>query len=570
MKHLTDEQLSARLDGELPARQAEEAERHLAACAACRERLAALAGSDAALARSLDRDPGEKYFASFADRVQARIASGAGAEARGRSADAAPRRSWFGSPATLAWAGAAAALLVVGALAVRIATQQVAGGGSAAEQPSIVGADRLEQRQRDAAAPPAAAPAPEGARANETPSPAPAEAEAQRADEPAARVPAASGSSSALADERITTPGARAKDEAVGIRVGDEDRRPPLAPQRLQELRTLPSGEQVPVQSRPLPQAGAQKNFAVPPADASKPRKPVAMPMAPQPSLKKVVTQEETRAPESRADESKLGATAAPAPKATGSVAPATEAASGLTSAQADEAATVRLCGTVANAQGRALEGATVTVVETGRSVVAGAGGSFCVEAPSRDATLSVLALGYHEYRASVRDAEATPLAISLRSVDALGPGGAPAARLKAGPPPVAATKEVPEVSVQGSRDRAAFGATKSLLDRAPASPGDVTTARAATEAARLAKSATLWTKAGALGTGVAAAAKPGAEADEARFRAAEARMSAWRLAPTGPNRVAALAAIGDFVAKAPAGARRDSAEAWRRELPAR
>ena len=62
MKHLTDQQLSAYLDGALPRRPAEDAARHLAACAPCREALAELAAQDRALRPALESDPGEAYF----------------------------------------------------------------------------------------------------------------------------------------------------------------------------------------------------------------------------------------------------------------------------------------------------------------------------------------------------------------------------------------------------------------------------------------------------------------------------------------------------------------------------
>lgn len=557
MKHLTDEQLSARLDGELPAKQAEEAERHLAGCAACRERLAALAGADASLARALDRDPGEAYFEGFAARVQARIASGAAADAaREAPADAAPRRGWFTRPATLAWAGAAASLALVGVFAVQFALQQSPGGRPVAASRSQVGI--LEREGQSA--PPASQPAPSEAPASEPPA----------ADEAAG---------SALTDARASAPAEASRDAAptppaAASRENAKNeagaRRDALAPQRLQELRTLPSGEQVPVQTQALPGAEKRRSFAVPPADASRPRKPVALPMAPQEQLKQVVTQEEATAARLGAAR-KEKAPAAPAPAA--SPTPVREAESFAARREADEAGPFRLCGTVTNAQGRALEGATVTVVETGRSVVSGAGGAFCVDAPAANATLSVLALGYHEYRASVKGKDAAPLAVSLRSVETVGPGGAVAGRLKTEPAPVAqgGAIEAPEAAAKRSLS-GPTGATKGLYDFArPAQPApDAAAARAASAAARLAKSATLWTKAATLWSAVAASAAPGPAADEARFHVAEARMSAWRLAPAREPRDAALAALEAFLASAPEGARRDTALAWRRELPAR
>ena len=81
MNHLTDEQLSALLDDALapPARATCEA--HLGSCDACRARLAELSSLDAALKPALTHDPGEAYFATFAERVGARIAAGDASQA---------------------------------------------------------------------------------------------------------------------------------------------------------------------------------------------------------------------------------------------------------------------------------------------------------------------------------------------------------------------------------------------------------------------------------------------------------------------------------------------------------
>ena len=575
MKHLTDEQLNARLDGELPAKAAEAAERHLAECAACRDRLAELVGANAALARSLTREPGEAYFATFAERVQARIAAGAPAPSREAAADAAPRRSWFASPRALAWAGAAAVLVVVGAFAIQFGMQQTAGGSRVAGKPSIVGADRLEQREAAPSsaetraaepAPAANAPAPSAA---ETPGAA-AEARRERLNAGRDRTPADAGSGFASGTSDAVTP-PPAPSEAARKDAGA--RQPLAAPQRVQELRTLPGGEQVPVQTRALPQAEKQKGFAVPPADASRPRKPMALPMTPQPKLTKSTTTQEQQVRGGVTGEPRPAPVASPVPQSS-ALAPATGTVGGAVRTEADEAATFRLCGTVANAQGRSLEGATVTVVETGRSVVSGAGGAFCVDAPSAGATLSVLALGQHAYRATVNATDAgAPYAVTLRPVETLGEREVNAARLKTEPPPVTEGKAITESESSAKRGVPGWGGTtKNLYDfsrTAKAAP-DAAAARVASDEARLAKSPALWAKAGALWTDVAWAAKSDAEADEARFHAAEARMNAWRLAPTGANRAAALGVVRDFLAKAPAGARRDSVEAWRRELPVR
>ncbi len=99
--HLTPEQLSALVDGALAGRARDEAERHLATCAACRDALAALSAQEEALRRTLTHDPGEAYFESFAGRVQERIRA---ADAAGvRVPDAAPRSRPRSPPWSRGW-----------------------------------------------------------------------------------------------------------------------------------------------------------------------------------------------------------------------------------------------------------------------------------------------------------------------------------------------------------------------------------------------------------------------------------------------------------------------------------
>ena len=114
MKHLTDEQLSALLDGALPAAEHAACEAHLEGCDACRARLAEADALDDTLEQSLTHDPGEAYFESFADRVAARIAGqGAGSAAGSARPERTGGRSlwgWLLSPRGLAMAGSTAAL----------------------------------------------------------------------------------------------------------------------------------------------------------------------------------------------------------------------------------------------------------------------------------------------------------------------------------------------------------------------------------------------------------------------------------------------------------------------------
>ncbi len=252
------------------------------------------------------------------------------------------------------------------------------------------------------------------------------------------------------------------------------------------------------------------------------------------------------------------------------------EATTGLSRAEADEAPTFRLCGTVKNSQGRAVAGATVTVVQTGHSTVSAADGSFCIAAPSSGATLAVLSLGYQEYRASVGPVDAaSSYAVALQSVDALGQGGLAAGRLKTAPPPAEIAKSLDDTSGKAKagefryQDRLA-PAGANLIPALPGETPDATAARLASEAAMRANSAPLWSKAGALWTSVAANARSDAMRNEALYRAAEARVSAWRLERGAADLRSASEAVDAFLAKAPAGPRRTQAERWRGELTAR
>src|SRR5262245_65932152 len=121
MPHLTDQQCSALVDDVLSPTERTACEAHLADCDECRARLAALSALDESLGRALAHDPGDAYFADFAERVGRRIAT----ESAGRpDAAAKARRSpweWFTSPGSLRLAGSTAGLvLTAGIRSVRL------------------------------------------------------------------------------------------------------------------------------------------------------------------------------------------------------------------------------------------------------------------------------------------------------------------------------------------------------------------------------------------------------------------------------------------------------------------
>jgi hypothetical protein len=152
--HLTDEQLSAYMDGAFKGRDAEEAGRHLAKCQPCSEALAELAAQDASLKPALSHDPGEAYFASFAGRVEQRIGAAGAARARGEGFDLG---RFFRSPRALAWAGGVAVVVVGAGLALMTGREVI--------PPDLRDRDRSVQLERAVPgakeqAPPAAIPPP--------------------------------------------------------------------------------------------------------------------------------------------------------------------------------------------------------------------------------------------------------------------------------------------------------------------------------------------------------------------------------------------------------------------------
>lgn len=576
MKHLSDEQLGARLDGELPAKAAEAAERHLAECSVCRERLAALSGADASLSSALSHDPGEQYFETFAERVQVRIAAGAAKAGprEARAADGAPSGGgWFSRPSTLAWAGAAVTLVAVGVFALQIATQPGAGARHANERQNILGQSAPEDTKERSNS----QVAPEGREADAL---ARGGADANEPRAGAARVRMAQGSQlDSRGEPTAAAPHALEMRAPVQEEKSAGAKNETTTPSRMQPVRTLPNGEQAPSQSPAPLMAAPPKSFAAPPTDAAKTQKPAARSMAPAPAsappaeMRKSTATRDLEANAKRVDEQlqkQKAVAAAPPPKVSGAVTQSSEIADGVKSPDADQATPFKLCGKVTNAQGRTVAGATVTVVETGHSVSSGSDGSFCLEAPSPGATLSVLSLGYQEYRAKVsEEVSVAPLAVTLRSVETLGPGGTPTARLETVPAPVATKGFANPSSGMAGKDAAKLGAASTI----PALPGetpDATAARRASEEALRSNSPLLWSKAGGLWTGVAASAKTEAAANEARFRTAEARMHTWRFTHAGADRTAAAMAVDGFLAKAPAGEQRRFAENWRGELAAK
>lgn len=124
MRHLSDEQLSALVDGALEGGARAPVERHLEICADCREALAGLVAQDRALSSVLEHDPGEDYFESFVGRVGGRLRAAGLKGAQAREPEGRSLADWFRSPRKLALV-AAVATVVAGAGIVMLATREV-------------------------------------------------------------------------------------------------------------------------------------------------------------------------------------------------------------------------------------------------------------------------------------------------------------------------------------------------------------------------------------------------------------------------------------------------------------
>jgi hypothetical protein len=541
MTHLTHDQLSAFLDGELTGTQADDANTHLATCDACSAQLAELAGQGGDIQGVLTHDPGEAYFATFADRVSEKIAAAAAPARVAAASPAAPKRSWWQnlfSPRGMMLAGAAAAFVIVAALAVQLQShgpQEMA--AKSAPQSSMLASPRNEAAAPEAGATPAPA--------------APAESPAKDASPMEAKQKADVPPRASL--DRV------AKKEAEATNAP----RAQAQPGRAQEMRTLDNGEQVPVSRGPAAAQRAEAN-RLQDANGGAFRKPAATPLGAQ------ATQGFAAAPPAQAP----AQAPVPAPVTVGrvlaekSIAPANKqrddkAADGLSLntlalraggaqpareedgvAQQAPPMALRLCGRVADPQGRAVPGAVVTLSESGVSTKSDADGSFCVDSPSLSGTVLVFAVGYEPYRYTIRgSASAQALSATLTPISALGDvASGHAMRLKTAPAP---------------------GTSDPFAGASLAARTAVAGAQKAETAAAQAHSAGAWSLAAAQWT-QAATLLTGAGAHEARFRAAAARMQVLPLAPDAMEPLAAArAALQSFLATAPKGAQRDQATRW-------
>jgi len=261
MTHLTDEQLSAMLDGATAPRDEAAARAHLETCAPCRESLAQLAAMDQSLGRALEHDPGDAYFETFADRVASRVAA-PGAKERARPAPAAGWRAWL-TPRRLALAGSAAALVVAAGL-VFLDTRE---NGAPLQRPELTARAEQQAQGGDKVAPAE----PPGA---STPGEAPLQKSKDVARLNAAPPPAATSAPAPLAaSNQVAAP----RDEERAAAPAEPRRE--AASTHATGSRRLPSGEEVPAPlAAPAPLGAASVAGGAPssaPSDA-KPSKEAA------------------------------------------------------------------------------------------------------------------------------------------------------------------------------------------------------------------------------------------------------------------------------------------------------
>jgi len=506
-RHLSGDELSAMIDRRLSERERSVAERHLESCAACRDAYAALAAQDEALKRTLTHDPGEAYFETFADRVENRIrAQGLGGAQR-RHTSAREMGLWLRSPRVLAWIGSLAAVVVVGGLVLMM--------GREGTMPSLRSRTDIEHSESVAKKEP---PKAEGDQ-DRLMTPAPVTPKDERTRDEAARQDADALKMRALGrspESRTSTPSAldAAKPAPPAANV---------APARAYEVKRNAQGEDVPVHPENVPgftaapppsaAAGGNEAGATGPVTVRKEARPVPM---------------------------------ASAPPAAGAVAQSKQK-EGLREESQDalKSSATRVCGDVRDQNGRPVANARVVIPEVAATASTDANGHFCVEAPTGEHELSVMAIGFRPARGlGVAGKDAPGTRVTMEAISALGPtSSASLAKLQAGAPP----------------SEAAFIAL-------PDSMRNVTgAATAASATAARARVPGAWDTAASAWEGVLHGLDSrSTAANEARYQIAAARVHAWELGGDKPRATAAMAALDVFLMQAPAGAQRDQARAWR------
>jgi carboxypeptidase family protein len=529
VNHLTDEQLTAYLDGAFKGRDAEEAGRHLATCQPCSEALAELAAQDASLKPALAHDPGEAYFERFAARVEQRI--GAPGTSRARAAFDLGR--WFGSPRALAWAGGVAVVIVGGGLALMTSRDGLL--------PGMRDRDLAARLERSAQSQEKQAPSPETRQAP----------------------PAAMDGGPALGPSGVETDvSSRATEREGAAALGTPDESPTPRPEMTKQ--------------DAVPPAERSRFFAPPPGDAKARADAPADPRLARPSRAYEVRRNEageevpvgrrtvpapSPVPPSGADQStqvrkKLVAEPLDAVKKS-----APSQMLGATSPLAESGAREgdgRLCGSVRDAANRPIAGAQVVLTDIGRTVTTDPTGRFCVSVPPGEHPLSVMAVGYRESRQTVRAEAGADIRVTLAAVSVLDERGMTLAG-RAAPSPVKRalpTEPIgPPAMMSLPPDTTDFLLTLSdtlqrMIREARRLDSDAAARRTAS---RFELAAGAWSR-------LLPRLANGPLGSDTRRHVAESRYRAWELGPNPRRARAAVEALNAYVNDAPDGPERDQA----------
>jgi hypothetical protein len=511
MKHLTDSELSAFLDGALAPAVNTEAERHLESCPDCRQSLAALESQDGTLRRMLTHDPGDAHFEQLAARIEASIARGD----RPVAAGLLPERlaAWLGSPRRLALASAVAVVAVGAGFALITARDRGRPPSSA-----------LEHRASQVAP----APLSGGTRSDQANAPAPATGvehalEQSKATTPATRELAAPEGGSAAP---VPAPSAAPpKDESALGKVSAPE------PARAYEVRRNAAGEDEAV--HPVVTPFRAPEASVPESATGGTRR----------ALKQRFAQ--PLAGDASGAKEGLASPAAPAPSGEG-------ATPGMR-VRDQQAASVRVCGTVRDASARPIPFASVTLVTLGIGATSDGGGRFCLDAPPGEHVMSLIAVGFRPLRQIVTFGEGLPpLALTMRAVPVLEENAvrpeAQRARPSASPPASTST---------ASDSLDVFRALPDSLQHAAWKAQRLyTIADNMKSASRADAAAEEWERIRPRVTG-------GPLEVEVRYHIAEARFRAWELGPNHGRAEAATEALTAYLVRAPSGPLRRRAAVW-------
>jgi anti-sigma factor RsiW len=526
MKHLTQEQLGALVDGALEGAARAGAERHLEDCAECREALARIAEQDRTLRSALEHDPGEAYFEGFAARVGARIRA-AGLEGAQHKAPAGGRglADWFRSPRKIALVAATAAI-VAGVGTVMIASREVrlpTLRDSRIEDRTAQEAPSGTEAELPSPGAPAAPVTPPGA--EQEPTGLPGTGESRREEGRLEEAPAPAAGRRA-AESRAQEVRRNAWGEDVPVRTSGEFVSPPPEP----EHAPAAPGEAVRVQKRRY-----ARPLAAEPGSGARPGDVRPLPVqegTPAPSAQPLVEKESAAGSAAR-----LEASGVP------------HAVSRSDRGKDERTAPARVCGRVLDDRERPVAGAQVVERRSGVHATTAQDGSFCLEIGEESPEVTVMAVGFKSEWRTLAVGE--PARIELEPVPVLGEQGRAVPRaLAARPRPVSALGESNLFESQPTYTR--------------------TVARNAQRLSALAEqvgTAGAWDSAATEWDRVLEAVQGRPLEGEALEQVARARFMAWRAGATEKRAVRARVALEAYLAEAPEGAERKAAEGWLREL---